>query len=333
MFSAFAAVTLSAAERTRPGSRARLTYPPPAMPTMTRADHAPDRRLSRIGVVVHPSRDVSEPLAGLGAWAQSHGVDLVQVAVPGSGRHIAPEGAVADCDLVVSVGGDGTMLAAVRASLDSGRPVLGIACGSLGVLTRTAPDAAGAALDAIAEGDWTTATLAGLRITGAGGRPLLALNDVAVVRAGVGQIRLTVRLDGTLYGRAAGDGAVVATALGSSAYSLAAGGPVLALDNPGFVVTPLAAHGAGIPPLVAGPAARLELGVASGVGGARLELDGQMFGESPERLAIELQRDVARVVTFPDDEPWVGVLRRRGLVRDSPRILAEDDRVARRRSR
>lgn len=297
---------------------------------MGSANGAPGEPLGRIGVVAHPSRDVSEPLAGLAGWAQAHDVALVQIRVPGSGRHFAPQGAVADCDLVVSVGGDGTMLAAVRAALDSRRPVLGIACGSLGVLTRTAPSGATAALDAIAAGQWTTAELPALDITRDGEDPLLALNDMAVVRAGLGQIRLTVRLDGTLYGRMAGDGAVVATALGSSAYSLAAGGPLLALDSRGFVLTPMAAHGAGIPPLVAGTGARLELQIDPGVGGARLELDGQIIGQPPARLEVQLRPDVASFVTLPGDEAWISVLRRRGLVRDSPRILAEDGRVARR---
>jgi NAD+ kinase len=273
---------------------------------------------------------VRAPLDGLLAWTRAHDVELVQIPAPGSGRHFAPEGAVADCDLVVSVGGDGTMLAAIRAALHSAKPVLGIACGSLGVLTRTAPSGAAAALDAIAAGRSSTAEIPGLHVVRDGDEPLLAFNDLAVVRAGLGQIRLTIRVDGSLYGRLAGDGAVVATALGSSAYSLAAGGPLLALDSPGVVLTPLAAHGAGVPPLVAGPAARLELEVDPGVGGARLELDGQIIGRPPARLTIERRPDVARFVTLPGAEPWIGVLRRRGLVRDSPRILAEDGRVARR---
>jgi NAD+ kinase len=284
-------------------------------------------RLGRIGLVVHPSRDLSEPLGGIGAWAREHGTELVQLPVPGVNRHLAPEGVVADCDLVVSIGGDGTMLAAVRAAIDSQRPVLGIAWGSLGVLTRTVPQEVGAALDAVAAGAWADAELPALRISGPDGLELLALNDLSVMRAGAGQIRVTVLLDGTLYGRVAGDGVIVATPLGSSAYSLAAGGPLLAAGARGFLLTPLATHGGEVPPLVAGPDAQLELRIDQGFGGARLELDGQIAGEAPATLTVEVRPAVARFVTFAGQPPLLTVLRERGLLVDSPRILAEDARV------
>src|SRR4051794_29216297 len=88
--------------------------------------------LGRIGVVVHPRRDVERPLDDLRRWAAQHSAELVQIAVDGGQRRrVAPYAVPEHCDLVVSIGGDGTMLAATRASLPAKRPVLGVACGSL----------------------------------------------------------------------------------------------------------------------------------------------------------------------------------------------------------
>ena len=289
----------------------------------------PGDRLRRIGVVVHPSRDISEPLDELVRWAAEHGADVVQVSVPGQTRRVAPDGDAASCQVIVSIGGDGTMLAAIRAGMTAGRPVLGVACGSLGILTRTAPGEVGAAMERFADRDWIGRELPGLVVSRTGEPDLVALNDVAVVRAGVGQIRVVAHADGVLFSRIAGDGVIVCTALGSSAYSLAAGGPLLELDAAAFVLTPLATHGGSAPPLVLGPRNRLALQVGLGYGGARLEVDGQIVPGAPGELGIGLRTGVARIIVFADQESLLTVLRERGILLDSPRILAEDMRLGR----
>jgi NAD+ kinase len=281
----------------------------------------------RLGIVVHPTRDVNRPFGRLHDWAARAGAEVVQVPVPVMTRRLAPEAPAPTCDLIVSIGGDGTMLAAARVGMTNARPVLGIACGSLGVLARVAPAGLAAALDHFAAGEWAAEPLPGLEVLRAGQTPLVALNDVSVMRAGIGQIRVAIEVDGMLYGRVAGDGVVVATALGSSAYSLAAGGPVLHPGVAGFVITPLPTHGGQVPPLVLGPASRAVLQVAGGFGGARLELDGQIVTGAPERLEAMLRPDVARLVALPGQAPLLAVLRDRRVIRDSPRILAEGHRM------
>jgi NAD+ kinase len=119
------------------------------MPTPTH-----DRRPSRIGVVVHPSRDIDAPFGELRRWAARHAAEIVQVPIPGATRKVAEPGEVGTCALVVSIGGDGTMLAAIRAAMAAGRPVLGVTCGSLGVLTRTAPGELAGALERFLAGAW-----------------------------------------------------------------------------------------------------------------------------------------------------------------------------------
>jgi NAD+ kinase len=280
--------------------------------------------LGRIGLVAHPSRAIDGPLLELRQWAARSGVELVQVHAFRRQKQVAELGNAADCDLIVSIGGDGTTLAAIHTGVEAGRPVLGVSCGSLGVLTTVAPDGVARALERFGAGDWVPRPLAALDGTRDGGDPVFALNDIVVVRAGEGQVRVRALLDGTLFARVAGDGCVVSTQVGSSAYGLSAGGPLLAPGAKGFVFTPLYPHGGSCPPLVLSPDAELELEITAGFGGMRLEVDGQLVDGGVAQLRIGLRQGVATVVGFSDQEPFVAGLRRRGIIADSPRFIAED---------
>ena len=251
--------------------------------------------------------------------------------VTGQERRLAPEGDAAACDLIVALGGDGTTLAAIRAAARVDRPVLGIACGSLGALTATSADALADALDRVAAGDWTARRLPALMVESPGEEPLTGVNDVVVVRHGAGQVAANVTVDGELFIRFAGDGLVVATALGSSAYNLAAGGPVLAPGSAGMVFTPLAPHGGCCPPLVLEGTSTLSVTFEPGFGGARIELDGQIQDRlaplDTRELTITHLADHATLVALDDAETMLAGLRRRRVLLDSPRMLARDDRT------
>ena len=283
--------------------------------------------LARLGVVVHPSRKIDAPLNALRRWAQEHDADLVQIAIPGHDRRIADVGDVAGCDLIISIGGDGTMLAALRAALTAGRPTLGVACGSLGVLTAIEADGLAQALDRFSRREWIPRRLPALAIAAEGGEDLLALNDLVILRAGIGQVRVTTSVDGVLYTRLAGDGCIVSTALGSTAYALAAGSALLTPETEAYLLTPLSTHGGFRQPLVISAETELRLEINQGVGGAKLEIDGQAVDvEPPDTLSVRLRADVATMVTFADQEPLLAALRRRRLIVDSPRIVAERER-------
>jgi NAD+ kinase len=112
----------------------------------------------------------------------------------------------------VAVGGDGTVLASLRAAAAQGAPVLGVACGSLGALTAVAADGIAAALDRVWAGDWTARSVPALAIGPADAPDDWAANDFVVVRRGAGQLVADIVVDDELYARLAGDGLVVATA-------------------------------------------------------------------------------------------------------------------------
>jgi NAD+ kinase len=286
----------------------------------------------RIGLVVHPRRELGRAVATIRDWAERQDATVVQVQGHGHVQQVAPPGDPAECDLIIALGGDGTALAALRAAAPVGRPVLGVACGSLGALTATTAEELDDALGLVANGDWTARKLPALIAERDGGEPVHAINDLVFVRDGAGQVMVEIELDDDRYVRFAGDGVVAATPLGSTAYTLAAGGPVLAPGATGQVLTPLSPHGGVCPPVVVAAGIEVELLLDPGNGGARLEVDGQIAVELPPQEPIELKlrcrEEFATLVSLGEQETLMAGLRRRRILLDSPRVLARDDREA-----
>ena len=287
-----------------------------------------------IGVVVHPRRPIDQALGSARAWAEDRGGTLVQILVEGQDRRVADPADPSDCDLILAVGGDGTVLAALHAAEPAGIPVLGIACGSLGALTSVKAADVGPALDRYATREWEPRGLPALRITRDRAPIGTAFNDLVVVRRGAGQVILDIDVDGVEYARIAGDGVVVATPQGSSAYTLAAGGPLIADTTDAVVITPLAPHGGSIPPIVLPGERTVSIGVDGGWAGARVEIDGRVVAdESPGggqpafALEIALRPRAATLLDF-DGETLIEGLRRRGIIADSPRLRMRDHRAS-----
>jgi NAD+ kinase len=282
----------------------------------------------RLALVIHPTRPVTTPLQTLERWAQERGVDIVQVMTAGSSsRELARSGEVEKGDLIVTLGGDGTVLSALRAAAPFGVPVLGVACGSLGALTAVHADDLEKALDRFAAEDWTARRLPALAIRPGESPPEWAINDFVVVRRGAGQVLLSLSVDDELYVRLAGDGLIIATALGSSAYSMAAGGPVLAPDTPAVVCTPLAMHGGKAPPIVVPAGAEARVEIHPSFAGFEVQLDGHTYAVQDTDYSVSLDTEKVTLVAFGDDSKRLTGLRERGLITDSPRVLARDHRL------
>jgi NAD+ kinase len=161
---------------------------------------------------------------------------------------------LADCDLVVSIGGDGTFLYA--ASGADGTPILGVNLGEVGFLNAVSPaDAVEAVTDTVAEfraGDVRVREVPRIVAVGDGWESQPAINEVAVVgdhRGHGGGLDVEVRVDGSLYSGGHVDGVLVATPTGSTAYNLSEGGPLVHPSVEGLVVTEMCAD-RGMPPLV-----------------------------------------------------------------------------------
>lgn len=154
----------------------------------------------------------------------------------------------AKCELLVVMGGDGTILRVLHRLGPDLRPIFGVNIGSLGFLTCVSPEEIDRAVESIAKKDYILSPrdLLVAEITKPSGRKgvrMYGLNDVVISRGERSQlVRIRIQIDGSELTDYNADGLVVSTPTGSTAYSLSAGGPILMPDSGGFVVTPICPH-------------------------------------------------------------------------------------------
>lgn len=159
-------------------------------------------------------------------------------------------------DLLITFGGDGTLLRGARVLAGRPVPVLGVNFGRIGFLTAVSREQVADALDGIAIGRHqisVRAMLQGTVCTGDGepGESTIVLNDVVLHKGGVARVvRVNLSIDGDLVGPVSGDGVVVASPSGSTAYSLSAGGPVVSPAIDAMIVTPICPHSLSVRPIV-----------------------------------------------------------------------------------
>jgi NAD+ kinase len=188
---------------------------------------------------------------------------------------------IAGSDFIIVLGGDGTIISTARQVAATGTPILGVNYGHVGFLTELSPDAIEQELPAYLRGDYWVderAMLAGSLVANGKTEPFLALNDVVVARGPEPRvIRFTIRVDNAEFTSLTADGIIVATATGSTAYNLAAGGPILFPSVRSMVVTPIAPHLALERPLVLETQANVQIELAASSGSAVLAADGQLI--------------------------------------------------------
>lgn len=247
-------------------------------------------------------RDASHIASTLPALlARTPGVELVEGLPPGQGA-----------DMAISFGGDGTMLSTVRALDGRDIPVLGVNTGHLGYLTAIDADDPSltpeAIVDLIMMGSLRSVTRAMLHVTTPGDRPVkalpwaYALNEVAVTRdADTQMMTCHTSLNGRPLASYEGDGLIVATPTGSTAYSLSVGGPLLQPSLGAVVLSPIAPHSLTMRPLVLSLPSVIDIHAASRASTVRVALDGQGVAlPSGVHLRIRRARRTARILTVPE---------------------------------
>ena len=199
-----------------------------------------------------------------------------------------------DADLIVAIGGDGTMLFAAQLALARGVPLLGVNRGRLGFLTDVLPDEMVASVDAVLEGRYETdrrdLLLATLEQAGAASRSARALNDVVAQRQESGRmVELEVWIDGSFVNTHGGDGLVVATSTGSTAYALSCGGPIIHPSLGAVVIAPISPHTLSDRPIVVQRASRIEIRLVARSGArAQVTCDGMELGDLDAGARLEI---------------------------------------------
>src|SRR6516162_5987618 len=222
-----------------------------------------------VGMVLHPLRDSADAVDAVLGWAKRKGAEVLGIETEIRRLNCAATGVTAAelgrrSDLVVSLGGDGTMLRALRLADGHRAPVLGVNLGKLGFLAEVDVPDVPAALTAIDEQEFTT-------------EPGLATAAVAVLAAGHPFVSY------------AADAVVVATPTGSTAYSFSAGGPIVSPAVEALLVTPAAPHSAYNRGLVLSIQDSLALEVLPSSGRLAVEVDGQVAANVEPGDQVELR--------------------------------------------
>jgi len=252
-----------------------------------------------LGLVLHPTRAADDSLATLRAWSEGHGIELVARAGDAARagcRELDDAAFASTVDAVVSLGGDGTMLGALRLLADRPVPVVGVNHGHLGFLVDIQPAELPEALDRITSGQFGVELRHALRVRIGDGPAQVAFNDLVVARPpGRSAVTVDLSVGGDRYGYYRADAVVVATSTGSTAYSYAAGGPVVSPSAPVVLITPVAPMAGISRPLVLSESEAVGLAVT---GAATVEIDGIVVpGECRDtELHVELQREAGQVV-------------------------------------
>lgn len=200
---------------------------------------------------------------------------------------LAPTTPMDDIDLLISIGGDGTLLTAARRVAGATVPILGVNLGRLGFLTDVLPEQLSVATDAVLSGDYVAEERMLLKASLLSGEAdsasdsTLALNDVVLQKGSTGRMfDFNTVIGGTFVNLHSGDGIVVATPTGSTAYALSCGGPIIEPSVAAVVMVPICPHSLSDRPLVVPATRQIEITLAdSGEPPAHVSCDGEEIGQ------------------------------------------------------
>jgi NAD+ kinase len=244
-------------------------------------------RCKTVAIISKPDRpELSEALPALEKWLQQRKYTVIvdeESAAYFSPTEVVPRSDTAQRspDLALVLGGDGTLLSAVRAVAKAGTLILGVNLGTLGFMTELTLSGLYPALEAIGKENYiidSRAMLSGSLIRG--GETLAthaALNEVVVSKSAIARLNhFEVFVDTEFVSSYRADALIIATPTGSTAYSLGAGGPILNPDVNAFVITPVSPHGLTHRPVVVRDTVEIAIHVQTGKEDAYLSFDGQV---------------------------------------------------------
>jgi NAD+ kinase len=271
-------------------------------------------------IISRPDRpEVAKILPGLLTWLAEHGYKIVVDLATSqyiNGQKVVPRSEMASqpLDLVVVLGGDGTLLSAARVTATIDVPLLGVNLGSLGFLTEVPLQSLYSMLEAIGRGHAevehrSLMQVDLLREDEVRGR-YLVFNDAVVNKTALARLNTyDLHIDKAFVSSYRADGMIVATPTGSTAYSLSAGGPVLMPSVKAFVITPVAPHSLTHRPLVVPDSVEIEIMLRSEEEVAYLSLDGQPGLDLRDGDRVHCRRSEHQVNLFRTGTDFFHVLR------------------------
>lgn len=275
--------------------------------------------MKRVGFILKPDKSEAGVLLDqLVPWLRARGdrpVVTTEDQVAPEGAEIVPEDQLAaSIDLCVVLGGDGTMLRAGRLVADQGLPVLGINLGQLGFLTGFRPEEAESALERALAGKLTATQRMRIAVTYRrdGAPPVVrtALNDAVIHQGAMARlVELDAYIDDDFVSAYRADGLIVATPTGSTAYNMAAGGPILVPGQAAMTLTPICAHSLTNRPLVVPSTAKIRIELGAESRGVVLTVDGQWGHSFLPGDSIEVTAAAAPLTLYSSGKGYFDVMR------------------------
>lgn len=265
--------------------------------------------MKRVGIFVAVRWRGAEELVGsLRAALTKAGVDVWQTS---TWDDPSAKGMIQGTDLIICLGGDGSMLWAARAVVPHAAPILGVNMGRLGFLAELGPAELLERLPGVLSGEGRIEERAMLQVqVPKGGQTFQALNDAVLSRSQAGRpVYLDVAIDGQRLAVYRSDAVIVATATGSTGYSLSAGGPILHPESRSLVLTPVAPHIVSSRPLVLPEDAVVDM-VVSADDGATVSVDGQVNRplDSGDSISVCRSVHVARFLRLSEPSHYYEIL-------------------------
>ena len=264
----------------------------------------------RLGLVLHPRSDPTPVVEKLTSWARSHGKQVIVDArdaarISDDVEPVTEAQLVDQADTLISLGGDGTMLGALRLVAHRPVPVLGVNLGNLGFLVEVEPHELDAALDRLDRGDYTIEEHSAAVLTD-GSDESIAFNDIALASVpGEGAVEASLTVMGRASGRYRCDALVVSTPIGSTAYSYAAGGPIVSPMLDAVIISPVAPISGISRAVVISAAEPISLELTEGSGHPALQVDGTIVRRMQPGEALEVRlRPRAGLVVRLDPERY-----------------------------
>lgn len=277
--------------------------------------------IRKVGIACKPIKDVvCSVVPPLLAWLREHKIEVMVDVETSScidaGVDGIPREALADkIDLLLVLGGDGTLLSAARALRGHSIPVLGVNLGALGFLTSVTLEELYPVLDRVIAGKYSTSDRMTLQATishdGQLAGPHLALNDAVVNKSAMARmLDFDVYVDQSHVGRYRADGLIVSTPTGSTAYSLAAGGPIVHPDLDVLIVTPICPHMLTNRPLVIPGTSQVSVDFSAADEPVYLTLDGQTGAQLGLNHRVTVTRSESKVrLVRPAGKTYFEILR------------------------
>ncbi len=267
----------------------------------------------RFGLIANLRRvGAKEAVTAVVEWARrtKHELllcDTLKTVVPDYTRFVKQADIASQVDILVSMGGDGTLLSTARSVGAAGTPILGINLGSLGFLTQLTPLQLEASLDAVADGKYKIEERMLLKVVATGRYKLpvpYALNDIVFDRGpSTRLLDINLKVNGEDVVTYKADGLIIATPTGSTAYSLAVGGPIMHPKMDAMIAAPIAAFSLTTRPMIFSGDDVIELQLLTRNEEAHLTLDGQVgiAVKAGESVVVSRGEYRAKLVTFPQN--------------------------------